>query len=797
MLSNYLKTALRHLLRHKWYTLIHVFGLSIGIAGCILGYMFIRHELSYDLVHLQKDRIFRVNQVVERSGGGTRILAETPFPMGPAILREYPDVKSAARMRAAAVMVKDGNGYFQEEALFTDPSFFSIFTHPLSRGDVESALVDPQNVVLSMEMADRYFQGKDPIGSSITFWVRGENRTGIVTGVAAPLAGPSSVNFDFLLPIQSYPNYARLSTDWRRSQPETYLLLNPQADTDQLITGINRLVSSHYAEVGGSSLPDIQLQPLMDIHLNPNISFSIHSPSEPLYSVMLAGIALFVLTMACINFMTLSIGRLSTRIKETSIRKTLGAQWMQVFGQFWGEAVLLTLIALGGGLILAELALPSFQSLTQMSGMGFMSIDSLTVGVLVGIVILTGMLAGSYPAVLLARFQTVSLLKSPGGLPVKSLFSNLLIAFQFILAAFLLISTFIMQDQLQYLANKDLGYNPEQVIVVEATLDSNLKGRQVFERYRQAVDNHPEVISMTASSGAFAMGADRERVTYRGVEKPVYSYRITPGYLETLQIPLVAGRDFSEDIATDMRRSVLVNEAFLREFGLNIDTAPGHLLVGVRAFDVENPIIVGVVKDHNNLSLRDPLMPVMLHTSETYGINQILIRIAPENSSEGLAVLEETWGAQFPNTPFVSTYLEEAVAQQYQIERIVEQIIRFSTMLAIVIIVLGLIGLTALSVARRTREIGVRKVLGASSTGVLSLLFKDFAILMGIGFTLAVPLAYVLMSLWLQEYAYRIDLGMVQALTAGVLIAFVTLLSVGTQVLKTARMNPVDTLRYE
>ncbi|HMB89888.1 MAG TPA: ABC transporter permease, partial [Rhodothermales bacterium] len=766
MLKNYLKITLRNLAKQKGYAFINIFGLAVGIAFCALIFLYVQDEWTFDRFHEKGDRIFRVTQQSFTAGeADPEQWVWQPMPLAAALKNDIPEIEETVMFLDRTAFVRRGDQTFEEDLLFADPSVLDIFTFPLLRGDASTALSDINNIVLSETAAEKYFGDEDPLGQTLEVRFDDAFHSVLVTGVAQDVPGNASVQFDYLMPFGKLVDtfeWIRNRTDrWNASSFYVYALLQEGATEASVEAKLPTFYASYRSERveamraegdwAGEGLPPVyQLQPLTDVHLNPSVVGGLTAASDPTYSYILAGIALAILLIACINFTTLAIGRSAGRAREIGVRKVVGARRIQLMAQFWGEAVLMSVLALGAGIALAELFLPTFNTLAT-KDLHFDYLQSgATVAMLVGLVLVVGLLAGCYPALVLSGLRPIETLKQRLRLGGSNALSKSLVVVQFALSVFLIIGTMVMLRQIDYLQTKNLGYNQNHIVVIPT---QRLPGDVLLPRFRQQLNGRLDILGITGMSSAFSQGWSREGWDYKGEEKSAYTYRVDSDFLKVLQTDLVAGRTFDPNLSTDSTQAVLVNEALVRDFGW--DEPVGQVLEGYYA----SPTVVGVVEDLNFRSLHEAIDPMVLTLDPDWGIGDLLVRIAPNDIPATLDVLRETWAAAAPGVPFQYSFLDDDLAQQYESEQRWSRIVGYGAGFAVLIACLGLFGLAALSVTGRTKEIGIRKVLGASVTNVALLLSKDFAKLVLIGIALAAPMAYFVMQRWLEDFGYRIDLG--------------------------------------
>ena len=806
MLTNYLTVALRSLRKQKLYSAINIFGLSVGIAFCALLFLYVRDELTYDRFHEKKDRIFRVYQNWYRPDGRIdRRDVWLPYLLAPGLKADYPEVRAFVRFSQERHFVRAGASTLSEEVLYADVALFDVFTFPLEQGDPATALADLNAVVLSRSTAHKYFGTSDALGKTLQIRLTDRFEDFTVTGVAEDVPSNSSIRFDVLLPMAK--RYAAF--DWVKGCAEqwnctwllTYAELVPGASATALEAKLTDFWRKHYPDMtermrtegrwSGEGLPaSYGLQPVHDEHLSPDIPGGFSDASRALYSYILAGIGFGVLLIACINFMTLAIGRSASRSKEIGVRKVVGANRAQLMQQFWGEALLLSFLGLIVGLGLAGLFLPVFNDLTGKT-LDFRLFDTWTTpAALVMILLVTGVVAGGYPALVLSRFRPVDVLKSRLRLRGSNAFTRALVVFQFGLVVFLVIGTLIMLRQLDYLRTRDLGFDREHVVVIPL---NDIDGTDAVSLFRTELSRRSGIVGVTGTSTSFNRGYPRTRFMYEGELKQVFTYDIESDYLDVMRIRLLAGRNFDPGLATDSTLAVIVNEATVRDFGW--EDPVGQVVSGLHGESQEPPVVIGVVEDFHFRSLHEEVKPAVLRLGEN--IENVVIRISPGNVPASLAAICETWKQVTTDLPCDYAFLDDDLNRFYEAERRWSRVISYSAFFAVLIACLGLFGLAAIAAAARTKEIGVRKVLGASVRSLMLMLSRDFARLVLIAVLLATPAAYVAASRWLENFAYRIELGPGIFLLAGVLALVLSLLTVSYQSIKAASADPVKSLRYE
>lgn len=801
MWKNYLLVALRTLRRQKGYAFINVFGLAVGIAGCLLAGLFVRSELTFDRFHDHADRIVRA-WVHEDYGPDEQFTnTVTPLPLGPTLAAEVPEVEAFTRTLPFRVTVVRGAETANEDAFLVDPAFFDIFSFPLVAGSADP-LARHDAVVLTETAARRHFGEDDPVGQSMTMRMDDAERTFTVAAVAADPPQTSSVQFDVLLPFSQSAGLVSEGQlqSWFNVHAETYALLHDGATPDEAEAALPPIIASVLGPDFDGTYT-VGLQPLLDIHLNPDLPAGIAPVSDPRYAVILGAIALLVLLIACINFTTLAVGRSVERTREVGVRKALGAHRGQLMGQFWGEATLMTGLALIAGFGLAAVALPTFNDIAGRT-LSLRPDASLGLGAL-GLIGIVALMAGSYPAVVLSRSRPAEVLRGRLGLGTQAGVQRGLVALQFALSIGLLASTLVIAQQLRYLQSTNLGYDADRVVALPDASDFRA-GLEPLAPLLSALDQESAVRTSSASSFSFGDPAWAEA----GFTDAADRYRtfrfsaVAPTFTETMQIALTDGVGFADE-PTLAAQQVVINQAFAEAFD---GVAVGQPLPD--PFDAYT--VAGITEDFHFASLHSAVEPLLLVTNprplfeglENVGFItspalDVLVRLGPGPLPEAMATLERVWAETMPDQPFEYVFLDDALDQQYRAEERLGRIVGIASGLAVLIACLGLFGLAALVAVQRRKEVGVRKVLGATVAQIVVLLSKDLATLVGLAFIVAAPLAYLLVGQWLDDFAYRIDLGLGVFALAGGLTLVVAILTVSVHAIRAATADPVDALRYE
>ena len=804
MFRNYLTVAVRNLVRHKVYSFINISGLAIGMACFFLILCFVRFESSYDRHHEDADRIYRViRQVRYERGGGIEERVNTGAPLLPIIREELPGIEHAARLGQFGGLVRAGDKLFVEGRLFfADPEIFRIFTLLLVQGDPETALKEPLSIVLTPERARRYFGEENPLGKVLTY----RKQDFKVTGILQEMPENSHFHADFLASFESLKAFfgsGFFADNWD-TRIWTYVKLRKDHAPENMAYGLS-VLADKYVEKSSSDWVGLALQPLMSIHLHREGSVEVEmgQSRNPASLYILSALGVVILLIACINFMSLTTARSATRAREVGVRKVIGGHRSQLIKQFLGESILLSCVALVFAFALMELLLPTFNGLVGKK-LDFNYLDNpVLLLLMVGVAVVVGLIAGSYPAFFLSAFLPVQVLKGLVHRGSKgNWFRRVLVVFQFVLSVILIVSTIVLYQQHHFLTNKDLGFDKEHVISVPLSFLPN-RARN-YELFKHELLRNPRISGVTSSTnkpGVTDHNGIQIRASGSAEDRGIGIIYVDHDYLETLDIELAAGRDFSKDIASDTKHAILLNES-AREF-LGAEFGPGKLVelfwrMQDKIVPVYDGTIIGVVRDFNHHPLDIRPQPIVFAIAQAdWNYRQALIRIGPQSIPETVHFIRAQWQRLFPDQPFRFSFLAQDIEQVYRPLRRWQTIFGYFALLAVFIACLGLFGLASFATEQRTKEIGIRKILGASVSGIVLLLSKEFTKLVLVSNLIAWPVAYYAMNRWLQDFAYRIPIGVGTFLLAGVLALIIALLTVSFQAVKAATANPVKALRYE
>ena len=802
MFKNYLKITVRNLRRHKIFSFINIFGLSVGLACSVLILLFVHNELSYDTFHKNADRIYRLSLFENYAKDNQHFNSITPGVLGPMLKSYYPEIENSVRISLMAGKITYGSKSFSEQYELVDPEFFKMFNFPLVKGSPSDVLKDPNSVVITESYAKKYFGDADPIGKTINIQLDNKNENFLVTGIAKDVPENSSIKFNFLIPYMKISEFfsEKALNSLTMVYCETYVLLKPGVTGKEIESKMPAMIKSLQGDRFKSGAYNLLFQPIEDIHLDTSYPVGWQPISSPVYSYALSIIGLFILLIAAINFVTLSIGKSVSRSGEVGIRKVVGASRKQLIGQYWGESFTLVLLSALVGMVIAELLLPVFNSLTG-KHLSFVFSPSMVVTIL-AIILLTGLLSGIYPAIVLSSFNPIQVLNGKLKVGRKSLLRQLLVGGQFAISVILIAGTIAVFKQLEFIKNKDLGFNKENVLVIptKLSMQETLKTAGLF---RNEFSNNKNIIDVSAA--VTQMGGKWSMIGFSlpgGSYDRFYLNVVDYDYLKTMGLKLISGRNFSRNYATDYDDAVIVNEAFIKHFGLENEVEgkmPGKFV---------NNKIIGVVKDFNYESLHSKIKPAAIALNyknifqaaediDTHGDPRLLIRIKSGNISSTMSEIESTWKKLVPNITFSSNFLKDNIEKQYRTEEQLTAIETFSSILSILITCLGLFGLSILITVQKTKEIGIRRLLGASAYSIYGMLSKEFIMIILAAQLVGIPAAWYLINKWLGEFAYRINEGALIFLTAGLLTIIIASVTISFQAVKAANDNPIKSLRYE
>ncbi|HTD98256.1 MAG TPA: ABC transporter permease [Mucilaginibacter sp.] len=807
MIKNYIKTAFRNLLKNKGFTAINVLGLALGLATCLLIVFYVFDELSYDRYNVNLDRIYRINNEI-KFGGNENTYSESPAPTAAALKSDFPEIEQVTRFRQrGGNQVKKGNQNLQEENMvYADPAIFSVFTLPMIEGNPATALKETHTIVITERIAMKYFNSTSAVGKVLTF-----NDTALykVTGVIKNIPKQSHFDFDFFI---SMPTISESRDDsWFSNNFDTYILLRPDADYKKLQAKLPQFLIKHAGpqlqgilhmtfaklEQGGNHFR-FSIFPLKKIHLESPAKYDMGSKGDIKIVYIFSAIAIFILLIACVNFMNLSTARSSNRAREVGVRKVLGSPRKYLIFQFLTESIMVTLV---GAIIAVFIAWGMLHVFNEMSGKE-LSVTPQILGwllpVLLLFVIVVGCLAGSYPALYLSGFQPIEVLKGKLAAGFKGgMLRSSLVVFQFMISIFLIIGTIVIYNQLKYIQSKDLGYDRDHVMIVNRVWTLGNKAKT----FKQEIQQLAGVKSVTMTGFLPTSGYNNNSSLFKDpvldAKKAVQSaiWNVDEDYVPTLGIKIKSGRNFSSKMKTDST-AIIINEAAEQLLAFSNPLNQNLYLPMDSKASVMKPFhIIGVMKNFNFRSLRENVTPLILFDAEDTG--SLSIRMSSSDIPALLAQVKNKWASMSPNLQFEYSFMDEDFDKNYRTEQRWGTIAIAFTSLAIVIACLGLFGLAAYAAEQRTKEIGIRKILGANMSTIVRMLSKDFIKLVLLAIILATPVAWWLMSIWLQGFAYRQNIQWWVVAVAGMTAILIAFITISFQSIKAALTNPVKSLRSE
>jgi len=785
MIRNYIKIALRNLSRHKGYSLINIAGLAIGMACCILILLWVQDELSFDRFHENADSIYRVIQDIKFSDHSTT-WAITQGPLGPSLKEDFPEIVNFTRVTGRRFRLAYQDNSFDEVLGMADGSIFEMFTFPLVEGDPQTALSDPHSIVLTEEMARKYFGDEHPIGKVLK---ADDEYDFLVTGILEEFPLNSHFRYDFLIPFIFGRELKYTVDNWRNSQFSTYVQIQEGIPYQEVVQKISGYL---YEKPTIEKDAKLNLQPLGRIHLHSNYEFD-RPHGDITYVTIFSLIAFFILLIACINFMNLTTARSANRAREVGMRKVAGAYRRDLVRQFFGESILLAFIALIFAVGIVYLLLSVFNELAAKELSFEISGNIQTLSVLAGVALITGIIAGSYPALFLSAFQPADVLKGTLFSSNRgATFRKVLVVLQFSLTILLIVCTTIVYNQMNFMRNRKLGYDKEYLVY--AVLRGDM--RQQFDVVKEELLKNPNILAVTSSGTLPTYGYNFSNSLWRwegqdpDEEILMRASFIDYNYFETLGLDIIEGRSYSKQFSTDPTEALIVNEEAVKVMGME---SPLGKQLGIGDNQAK---IIGVVKNYHFRSLKQEIEPLILILNPS-NCWALFAKLSSEDVSKTIGYMEKVWGEFASGYPFNYRFMDEAIDNLYHAEQQIGTLFRYFTILAIFISCLGLFGLASFMAEQRTKEIGIRKVLGATVSNVLLLLSKEYAKWVLFANIIAWPVAFYVMNRWLQAYAYRINIAVWSFVFAAVLALAIALFTVSYQAVRAATANPADALRYE
>ena len=800
MLRNYLKTALRVLAREKGLAFINLMGLSIGLACFTLFLLYAVNEFSFDRFHKNEKDIYRVytwkkDAKTNESSGSVSM----SMPLGPSLQKDLPDVVGYARFKTLTgeTVARIGPDLYNVPMTYADPQLFSLFSFKFKQGNSQNALAAINSLVLTASKAKALFGREDIVGEVVQVRIDNAFTPFVVSAIAEDIPSNSSIRFEVLASFQflETTQFGQRFNNWYTDAFSTYVQLNAGSKLPGDSVRLRQLHAKYHPDqhTSASSIT-FGVQPLRAIHTDTRISdYSLVEPVDPQSIWITLSIAFAVLLIACINFTTLAIARTASRAKEAGIRRVTGAGGRQLIVRFLSEAFLLTIFSALIGIVLFVILLPWFNNLTGRELQFSFAAHPEIAWYLVALVIFVALLTGSYPAIIISRFNPVEILKKKIKLNGSGIFTRSMVTLQFALSIGLIVATMIILQQTDHMSGKHPGFNKENVVVVEAR---QTQAAKIFPILKQELATNRAITGITGASTAFGEGYDLmdHGFKYFGESKRVFEHWVAPGYIKVLGMQMVAGRDFDPAISDDTLHSVIINESMTREFGWTAQSAIGQSIKGFT--NTLTPVVIGVVKDFTFQSLSKATGPYLFHQFKGQP-RQIFLRLRPGNPEEALASIQRSWSRVSPDIPFKYSFIDENIDRFYKAERRWSQIIGWAGGISVFLACLGLFGLVHLAAVNRVKEFGIRKVLGASVTSIVQLLSTDFIKLIVIALLVATPAAWYFMNRWLEDFAYRIQISWWVFAAAGLFALLIAICTIGFHAIKVAVRNPVNSLRTE
>lgn len=818
MIKNYITIAFRTLNKHRFYSLINIAGLAIGIAACLVIVLYVASELSYDKHHEQAHRIFRINTEIKFGGNHTN-LAVAPGPLAETVVQDYPEIESAVRFRQrGAYLVKraETTDSFKETAvIWTDSTFFKVFTVPVIEGHAGSALKEPNSIAISKKIADKYFPKGNALGQSL---ILDNDLNCKVTAVFKDMPTSAHFHYDVLISLAGLEEAK--SSSFLSNNFNTYLLLKEGADAKALEAKLPALVNKYIGPQVTAAFGDdftmekfiqsgnkleFTIMPLLDIHLHSDRGAELSANGDITYVYLFSAIALFILGIACINFMNLSTARSANRAKEVGVRKVLGSLRLHLIRQFLLESTMLSFFAFFLAIGLAYLFIPVFNDLSQKQ-LSLPVNDPAFYLLLLLTSFSIGIMAGLYPSFFLSAFKPVNVLKGQLSLGMKSgLIRSALVVFQFVISIFLIVGTITVNRQLTYIQNKKIGFKKDQVIIVN---DAYALGAKL-ESFKEEVLKNSFMLSGSVTGYLPVFGWRNDNPFWPKGSQPTQDnmvsmqrWNVDEDYVKTLGMNILRGRDFSKDFPSDSS-AVIINQAAIKQFNLGDDPIGQEISTydGSNADGTPNPnsvkswTIIGIIEDFHFESMKQHISSLGLFKGRSPG--NVIFKFESKNTQDAIHAVEKTWKLLAPGQRLQFSFLDEDFGRMYAGEQRLGKTFGIFAGLAILIACLGLFALTAFTAEQRTKEIGIRKVLGASVTSIVALLSKEFGKLIVIAFVLAAPLAWLAVNWWLKNYTYKVEIGIGMYLLAGAFAFLIAWVTMGYQSIKAAKSNPVNSLRSE
>ncbi len=807
MFRNYVKITFRNLKSQKISSIIIILGFSLGLSSCLLIYLYVADDLSYDKFHINKDSIYRIVRITNNPDGTElRRHHQLPHPVSGELSAFFPEIKHFSRFKDGEGVVSCGNIKFNESIYMADPDFFKIFTFPLISGNPETALRKDNSIVLTQKYAVKLFGENTPAGKTLTLIFGNNKKDFIVTGIVKNPPENSTIKFNILVNIKNYAVYwpyrGNPLNSWQNFSTPFYVLLDNDTSPAYIKPKFKNFYNQYFGwytdrqrnRNGWKSEENpltFDLQKLTDIHLDPSLA----GGTDPKNPLILSGIAYIILLIGCINYSNLSAGMSWFRLKEIGMRKAFGAGRQQLVRQFWCESLIITVISLILAIVITKTFLPLFNDLTGK----ILSINSLftlnNILVLSFSLILISIFSTIYPAIIITKYKITDILKRNLKIGNKKSLTKLLVILQFSFSILLIAAAVIFENQLNFLFQKDVGFQKDGLFIIDIQENEDNDRNRVVNFFKNEASGKPDILSVTVSTTNFGDFSAWTSVRKEGKEINFMLSRIDRDFVKTMGMDIIEGRDFSAGFASD-KDGALINEAFMKE--LNYKLPVGKAIDEKSDRYPSDFKIIGILKDFNFQSLHNKIFPAMFYVSNKgWNYKYMIVRINQNNIKESLAGLKNTWERIQPEKPFIYSFLDDVYDSRYFSEKKWHSIIRLSSFFALLISCMGIFGLTSISLNTRIKEFGIRKVLGAGFTDISNLILKEYGILIIAANIIAWPAAYYVMTKWIQNFAYRIDIGFIPFFTAAAIALLLTLITISYHIFKSAASNPVDSLRNE
>lgn len=807
MIKNYLKTAIRNLWKGRVFNGLNLLGLSVAIACCTLLFLTVYFELSFDKFNKNLPDIYQFYFTSNRS---QKIEKNTsmPVPLAPAIKQDYQDVKRITRVANGGAQVIYKDKQVGENIHFVDEDFLKIFTYPILKGNAENPLKNLNDVVITQFAAKAIFGNEEAVGKTIELNYDGKPQSFVVTAVAKDFPDNSSISFDMLLRFEKAPGYSESLSEWNNQNHAVYIQLNHNTNVAGFEKRLQAFIPKHFSETvtnikRDGAKPDadghvftLNIMPYSKNHVNDGSNGGLEgAPISASSLVSLLCIGVFILVIACINFVNLSVARSFTRAREVGVRKTLGASKMQLLGQFWVETIMVCLGALIIGLLIAYMALPGFKAAFKSNITMQMLLQPVQLLTMFGLFVFVTFIAGFYPALIMLRYKTVQVLKGTVNAVKPGKVRNTLLVVQFAISTLLIVCTLITWQQMDFVKNTPLGFNKTEVLSIPVGRGNN--GEKTLDLFRNVMNSDPSMVAMTGAYDNLGRGLDGAQRTsvsgfnYNGHELRTTIQKVDYDYLKTLDIKLIDGRDFSREMATDSN-AVVVNEAMAKL--INAKQTVGKAL----PMDDKHPSrVIGVFKNYNFRSLHDEIQPLTLVMDKNFPINYIFVKVKAGSLVQGFNNISQKWKATFPTIEFKGSWINANTEKQYKKEQRLSTIFISSAIIAILISCIGLVAMSVMIMVQRTKEIGIRKVLGSSVSNIVLLLSADFIKLVLLAALISFPVGWYLMSNWLSDFAYHISIQWWIFALAGLMAVTIAFVTISFQSIRAALINPVKSLKSE